>query len=66
MPDDGFDDFQTPGLHCNYHPLLPDELRLWTTGQKERWALEDVRALRDYLTRVAEAMVQAQPSPEGD
>lgn len=49
-------DFQTPSLHFNYNSVLPHELRLWTTGQKERWEYYDVEALRNYLDVILSVM----------
>jgi hypothetical protein len=50
-------DFQSPSVHFNYNTvLLPTELRLWTTGAKERLNRDDVEALHAYLTQVLALM----------
>lgn len=54
-------DFQTPSIHFNYNTLLVGELRLWTTGTKERWERYDVEALRDYLELVLAEMPEPKP-----
>jgi hypothetical protein len=60
-------DFQSPSVHFNYNTVvLPTELRLWTTGAKERWNREDVAALHTSLTRVLASMPAAPERKEDD
>lgn len=59
----GEHDYQTPSLHFHYTILLPKELRLWTTGQKERWGYDEVEALRKYLALVLDEMTEPRQEP---
>lgn len=59
-------DFQTPGLHLNYNIVLPHELRVWTTNNKERWEYHDVEALRNFLAFVLAEMSETKEENRGE
>ena len=36
-------------LHIHYHPLLPDEVRIWVNGERIRLTLEEVAKIREFF-----------------
>ena len=36
-------------LHIHYHPLLPNEIRVWVNGEKIRLTLEEAVRIKEFL-----------------